>query len=394
MADIFLSWGLPDADRVLPIAARLRSLGLSVFEYSEEMRGGDDIKKRVVREVDAAQLALICFSDETANRPWIEREVAFAYASKEIRDPEKKLVPVWVGPHPDDRKPSLIDELGLAIEDLHASGDDGLLRLAEQVIAALGRDAPIVVPAVLLAMVSEQAEALIADGLDGPLASLRNLCCALGMPGDADLAAALRSRYGERPHDFAPFVPGESMRETLQKTVDRINARRRRERRRPLYLRWVGDTLFGGAGTAADEARTAFKSSPSLLVVDSISACCGEVRAHLDRLPHADNKGQAAVLWVPPFTSHTGGVEELLRRAARENPLLGDVFDEWVTSMRPASFTSLTPTTMDLAAERLLAHVPDEPDPDQACVEAVREVGRPARSLNAFVGATGGGGRR
>ena len=65
----------------------------------------------MIDEIDVARLALICFSDATAHRDWIEREATWAYqALRDPGKPMKRVVPVWIGAHPDDLRPKLIEE--------------------------------------------------------------------------------------------------------------------------------------------------------------------------------------------------------------------------------------------------------------------------------------------
>src|SRR5512145_2754909 len=106
---IFLSWSSPDKDRILPLRDRLRDVGLKLWEYSEDMPGGVNIHADIIKAINQVRVALICFTDATAQREWIVRESEWCF--KTLNDGDKQLryvIPVWVGDHPANDVPKIL----------------------------------------------------------------------------------------------------------------------------------------------------------------------------------------------------------------------------------------------------------------------------------------------
>ncbi|MCP3961681.1 MAG: toll/interleukin-1 receptor domain-containing protein [bacterium] len=143
MAEIFLSWGKPDEAAVMALVDQLRGLGLELFEYSADMPGGADISDEVMDQIDLARVVVICFSDATADREWIKTEVDWAYKTRHNYG-KLEILPVWVGPHPEGRRPHLLEE---SVVDLHGGGSAQYRKLVERIYELLDRPPPIVVPA-------------------------------------------------------------------------------------------------------------------------------------------------------------------------------------------------------------------------------------------------------
>lgn len=89
------------------------------------------------------------------------------------------LLPVWVGPHPNNKIPTVLQQNDVTVSDLAAGDNESLLRLLGDMNSKLGSASPRVVPAALFAMTQQQF-----DGLFNPQppAALMDLCVAHGMP--------------------------------------------------------------------------------------------------------------------------------------------------------------------------------------------------------------------
>jgi len=101
----------------------------------------------------------------------------------------------------------------------------------------------------------------------------------------------------------------------VQKVVREINT----SRPRPLLLRW-----YSRAELKTGEARDRWRRDHSLLLVDSISVLHATLANELLRLPHSGNVSRAALVWLPPYTRHTGPVEQLIESALDDGTFLGD----------------------------------------------------------------------
>src|SRR5947208_10337184 len=174
------------------------------------------IHETVNAAINAARLVVVCFSDETANREWITREVDWAF--KAIADGDRqtqKILPVWIGPHPENRIPALI--AANSVFDLAGSSDALFAKLALQTLENLGDEAPHSVPAALFSMTKSQCAELFGDWLapgqpKGPAyQGLQSLCRKLGMASPPELFELLSQRYGDRPEDLTPFQSGEPL---------------------------------------------------------------------------------------------------------------------------------------------------------------------------------------
>src|SRR5436309_2150692 len=108
MARIFVSWSSPDAAGVKPFLSRLRDLGLGVdlWEFSENMPAGVTIHEHVLDIIHQVDLAVVCFSDVTAERDWIRTETDWCYKERDDRRRQGgdfHILPVWIGPHPHNK---------------------------------------------------------------------------------------------------------------------------------------------------------------------------------------------------------------------------------------------------------------------------------------------------
>jgi TIR domain len=155
MAEIFISWGRPDQARVQVVCEQIRAAGFEVFEYTDDMRAGDNITKRVLTEINQARIAIICLSDEVVDRPWVALELAWAYQALDAGDrPMRAVAPLRVGELADGKRPAEIAHFGLYVADLlgPSDADWGIDKLIRDLCAQLNRQPPLVIPATVIAM--------------------------------------------------------------------------------------------------------------------------------------------------------------------------------------------------------------------------------------------------
>jgi TIR domain len=387
MPSVFLSYGSPDAAVVLRLRDRLKALGLEIWEYQGDMPAGADINETVLQAINEARLAIICFSDETAEREWITREVDWCF--KVVKDRAEKLgdfiLPLWVGPHPESKVPKLL--AGNSVFDLWSPGVDAALpRLAEDILARLGLEAPQVVPTALFAMTRTECGELFAKWAaipeDDPVhRGLCRLCAVLGMKNPPALFDLLLQRYDTRPEDFAPFQPGRPLIEMVYESLAKVNAARMAAGSRPIFLRWVHDELFG-TSEQNKEARDLWLSGDSLLILDSISAFHEKIQSRILRLPSSLDRSRAAVVWIPPYTQLTADLEEPLGTTVDIVDSLGDDFRRLEEEMkRSISFDTSTPLSLRLWLLRTFGSLSSASTPLQGNVAAMNS----RRRLNDYL---------
>lgn len=369
MASIFLSWSSPDKQDVLPLRDYLRDLGLDLWEYSEDMPAGGQIHQQVLSAINQVQVAILCFSDQTADRDWIRDEAAWCYQNYEDKTRSlKHIVPVWISAHPQDKIPQLLKSTSFPVIDLADGSAAARERLARKLFDLLGKEAPLVIPAALFAMTRKQCQKLFKGNPQNE--TLAKLCQAVGMPPPPNLFKSLADRYGERPEDLSPFRTGMPLLESLNATLREANRWRVETGRRPLLLRWMQDELAGVPPNQA--ARDLWASRDSLLVVDSVSTYHPEIELKLLKLPELT---RTALLWVPPYTHHLGLLESSLRTAAQAVPRLGDAFTVWENEpLRSIAFDTSTSVAFRLWLHRALTGVADQESPHPEAVAAMAEV--------------------
>ncbi len=338
MVDIFVSWGLPDAVVVKPMVERLRDAGFDVWSYTDSMLAGVNIPADVQRTIEHVSLALVLLSAASSARPWIATEVAWCVARQE-RDPAFRILPVRMGAVPEAQLPHLLanrryfDLPGGSID--HAN----MIRLADNLQGLLGYQAPLVVPARILAMTQQQFDDLLPDpgpggNPIGPAAQrVEELCRAVGMEPFPGLRAVLRQRYKECCEDFAPFTDDPTIEDRLLDVAHRIqrevNQQRRVAQLQPIWLRWCGDELFDATTAAGRELRERWQAGPSLLIVDSVSALHQGIREQFQNVPPSLYPKQAALLWVPPYTRHTVRLRQVTDNFVQILPNLHTRFQNW-----------------------------------------------------------------
>ncbi|HEX7676488.1 MAG TPA: toll/interleukin-1 receptor domain-containing protein, partial [Thermoanaerobaculia bacterium] len=394
MAGIFLSWSAPDVAAVDELKRLLGGLGMPIWEYRDEMLVGEQIHATVFDAIEESIAAIICFTDETADKPWIQRELDWAYAV--YGKDTTRILPVWIGAHPQNRRPSLVNELKISAGDLTSL--EGRERFVNTVLPAiLSLPVPLIVPAALFAMDKRRSETLFEE-LRASEEALKpeflSLCNVLGMPvppaGDPELVKKRlmeqwSRRYGPTTEDFSPFADTQRLVDVVQSTVDDANVIRRKDHHRPVFLRWMHNELRGVDGAEKRwAARDRWRDGRPLLIVDSISTLDMSLMNTINGLPDLKTKSgepeaRSAILWIPPYTLHTNALESLLRESASHVARIGDAFRDWSRqSEQQLTFDSPTSLSVRLWLHRTFVGLHDDNPPLESRVSSVQgEIGGP-----------------
>lgn len=380
MPYIFLSWGGTDGEQVAALKRELQSTSYEIWEYREGTAYGQTIHQNVLQAIHGAAAALFCFSDATANRPWIEREVGWAYSA--YKGDIKRIIPAWINDHPTDAMPSQIRDLDVPVADLHTNRIFALPALKTLLAEILQASPPIEIPAALIAMNQAQSMALAGElrANANRAASLRSLCLQFGMSETPEepLIDAWHLRYQPRREDFSPYLDGVSMIATVDDAVASANVNRVHAGERPISVRWIHDRLL-----AQDRyARDWWRSTQPLLVVDSVSTLCREMIVEIGRLPDFSH---ASLLWVPPYTRKTEAAEASLRLSVSEEPRIGDVFSDWERKAARGAFDSVTSMSARQWLRRVFFEATSKDSPRQTNVVKVRQEHPAMTSINAAI---------
>ena len=381
--DVFLSWSLDDAAAIGPLKDLLADVGLKVWEYSDASQAGGYIPQQVSDAVDAAKVAVICFSDATVDRNWIVTEADWARKSQ--LDEAKRLtgiLPVWVGPHPQNKLPPVLTQAQLNAFDF-ATPKPNLQKFLDDLFTLLERRAPRVTPAALFAMTDVQCQQVLQTPAIAQ--ELTTLCTAAGVPAGVDVLQLIASRYGANAGAFAPFVAGRTFVELTSDLLREANAIRVAGGRPPVLLKWMEDEIVGPGKQQA--ARDEWARSHSLLVIDAASSFHPDIQKRLLNLPIPKQPEHAALIWLPPFTNHTAPIEQSLQTAAAATNIghVDDAFCDWQRrdSLRSMTFDAFTSAGAALWLRRMLLDVEDAALPFAAHVNAMRAQNTARFSLSA-----------
>lgn len=369
MAGIFLSWSAPDQAQLDELKKLLVSLGYPIWEYRDGIAPGQQIHASVVDAIHDSLVTIVCFSDQTANREWLKREIDFAYVA--YGKDQTRILPVWIGPHPEKKRPPLVEELQVSTADLTSHAERERF-VRETLPGILGLPAPLVVPAAMFAMNRTDSAALFGELLQKDNSRSRQLlalCEQLGMKSPPELIEQWSDRYGDTAEDFSPFEDKQRLVDIVQATVDDANRIRRSHHHRPIVLRWMQDELCAEDERTKFAARKRWRAGRPLLIVDSVSAIDKERIELIDGLPN----DQATILWIPPYTLHTNAVETLLRQSASGLQKIGDAFEIWAESEQRLAFDAPTSLSVRLWLHRTLVDLRDENPPVGSVVSAVQE---------------------
>jgi TIR domain len=450
VTDIFISWGSPDRAMVEPLRDRLRDLGLDVWEYSEDMGVGEQIQERVMQVIAQSRIAIFCLSDEAVARPWIIKEInssAFAQTDGMI----ERLIPVQVGSLSHSNIPmEFKDRYILDLSDPERMSEE-MERLLEDIYEILGKRAPLVMPAAIFAMTKSESmelfkewaqdyaewlkaenektatptpgagdEGSAASGVENsagdeaapppPAAPPRagsgragqrpqpkitteqkefwELCKRVGMDDPPELFDFFQERYGDTPEQMTPFDSKKKIIDVINEILREVNKVRLEQSLRPIFLHWIPDYLFEMTDDEAEVVRDQWRSTDSLLIVDSVSTFYPPIKSKLLNVPPQ----RTALLWLPPYTRHTAGLEQSLRSSARAIPSLGDEFRDWGKHpKRSVSFDTSTSLALQVWLRRALFQVSDQASPLSENLESVSSEISPPSNIGAGIFGRGGG---
>jgi hypothetical protein len=361
MADLFLSWGGDELDAVTKLQRDIEAIGFTVWQYREGARCGNSIHDNVAKAIGAAQVSLFCFSDETAERKWIDDEVKIAYGR--YKGDTNRMIPVWIGSHPRKLMPPYVRELDLIVDDLYGNNEINLASFKRRLTELLKVDPPVEIPAALFAMDNTQSEALFGavQNTDVDWDPLKASCRTLGMDASPHLSAEWRNRYKATRNDFAPYGDDQSLIGLVRDAESSANVVRVRNGKPPLSVRWIHHDLTSRGTQEYENARDWWQETQPLLIIDSISMMHPKVALEIGDLP---DFGNAALIWVPPFTRKTACIEEPIRESVKMVGRIGDQFRKWTRfADRPAVFDNATALSMRLWLQRVLyeANLTEEP---------------------------------
>jgi hypothetical protein len=334
--DLFISWFSPDRDVVMPVINRLTHAGMQPMEYSHETAQGDagDLVNGYIKR---ARLAVFFISKDSAKRDWMAREVAWVY--KERRDraaighAPPAVLPITLGRiSPADLPGEIADYRFLKRLELPATNltESQITGIVEKIVATMGMVPPRVIPVALLAMTKKQAEQFLPT-LEKD-AAFKELCGAVGMKDFPQLGTELLSRYRENSDDFSPFEGENTLKQTIDVAIERINLTRPKESPR-LWLWWSTAEQLDGQSPYNKRLRDYVRQGASILILDAVTMCDGAVRDRfLAGLPQPGPKGRRATLWVPPYTKHTSRLQRLTQTTMRNFVQLMTLFDSWELS--------------------------------------------------------------
>jgi hypothetical protein len=344
---IFVSSASPDGAIVRGMLSRLRDLGLDppadvdlprIWHYEKEMEAGNFIFETVRDAIDQSSVAVLCLSDNALSRPWIVSEATLLkQAIIDRRIERDRVIPIKVGPVSDDKLEPVHDFITSQdqfVADVSKGEETELAKLAGQIHAKLGINAPKVLAIAMFAMTKTQAADLIKNWQQltaaGQQTPVSRICETVGLrpPQLFDLIA---SRYGDRPEDLMPFRD-ESVMQLVHRELNEANCRRVLNNDVPLFPRWVHGELLGDDVEQAERARQVWRENDSLLIVDSISTYKPELVARLGRIPDLLPQ-KSAVVCLPPYTRQTVALEEAFQDAFAHN-LDASRLSEWFTSWR------------------------------------------------------------
>jgi len=345
-SEIFFSWASPDRETAVPILGRMRDAGLPVTEYSNDMLLGDIIPQWVVDAIERARIVVACVSAAAlAHSTWVKTEVDQA-AARLVRteNPLERLIVIRIGQVPDGWQSGLLQTNPVRYYDLPGvPGEAELERLIVDLQVALGLDAPYVIPAALCAMTADEFDRLRRSADPDQIERLVALCRRLGMPDTPELWDELARRHGVTSEDFAPYADGRSLIQVTQAVVRHVNERRRDNGRSPVYLRW-----YSRAELLDASLRPNWKKAHTVLFVDSVSALYPAVTVGLPPPSHSEDPRKAAVIYLPPYTRHTGELERLIEASVAGQLYLSDTFQSWRDEDGLASLAFDIPTETSL----------------------------------------------
>lgn len=382
MADVFISFGSPDAICVNELARRLRAAGIDHFKYDDDSRGtlpGGSVGEQVALQISAARVAILCMSDQAVGRDWLQREFFacfFAYVSE--RNPMCRLLLVKVGSFQSQNMPSFLGDPVLFDLASPERKELDTNRLLAAIREALNLPRPRVIPSVMLAMRGDEPQTVGANHQLWPL--VRDVSTAAGMSWNEPLPLELLSRYGETSRDFAPY-PSVTMEQLVNDAVEAINATRSRKDA-PLDIAWYESTwLVGNSEDAKFARKEHFVPGSYLVVVDSISLLHDRVLEEFRSITAVTGRNDLrAFIWVPPYTLHSAVIEDRIATMTASNLVLEPAFSDWTTVMsRAIAFDAPGKTSAKRWVHSALTSLVAQTGP---IASRVREVAAQAHSID------------
>jgi TIR domain len=363
-SEIFFSWASPDQEIAGLILGRLRDAGLPVTDYSNDMSAGERIPQWVVDAIEEARVVVACVSAAAlAHSGWVKTEVDQAAARLvRTKNPLERLVVIRIGEIRDGWESELLKNAPVRYRDLAGLPSEAdQEQLVLDVGIALGPDAPYVIPAALYAMTGAEFAKLRRSADSAQVGRLAALCRSLGMPNTPELWDELAQRHGDTCEDFAPYADGRSLIQVTQDVVHNVNKRRIHNGQPPVHLRW-----YSRAELRDPQLRPKWKKAHTILFVDSVSALYPSVADDLRPPPPSHDPRKAAVIYLPPYTRHTGELEDLIKESLVDQVYLSDIFQSWREENDLASLAFDIPTETSLKRwldQLLLALDAEQRDP-------------------------------
>jgi hypothetical protein len=346
MSGIFVGWALPDSEVADRAVSRLRDVGLQVAEYTDGMLPGDPIRDWIVNAIEEARVVVVFVSAAGLDHSdWVREEMTLA-AGRLSRASNKleRLIVVRIGVFSSDRLPNMLSQQQIRFFDIEDALDESQLeRLVGGVCESFKPSVPVVIPAAMYAMTAIEFAAMRGSADAAQKSRLVALCRSVGMPNEPVLWDELSRRHSATSEEFAPYADRQSLIQVTQDVVRGVNGTRKSNGRRPLYLRW-----FSHEELRQKAVRDQWARGPSILFVDSVSILDPDFMQRLQRLPHPREPRQAAVICLPPYTRHTGELEQLIEDCLEGQEFLSDRFREWRDENGLASLAFDIPTETSL----------------------------------------------
>ncbi len=330
MSDVFISWGgAADKPTVGELATRLSDVGLSVFEYTRNMDPGDPIDARVLQEIESAKAAIVCISDTSIPREWVQNEIAWLHAAKQRANGLlRAIIPVQTGVLDAQQIPRLLSNTVVYHFEPNApsSRETALEDLIRAIFKSLGKQVPIPFPALILAMSAPQFNAL-GQVMPQPEADI----CAPFTAAVNAFPRAFAPRYGTDALDFRPFEPGKPLVQVVSLAIRELNKARIYRNSPALALQWMNADLWSRDQGRQQRAGAMLRSNARLLIIDSLSMYHPDVRQMLNDLPDLE-PDRTALVWMPAYSHWTGQFQDRLLNATVQPPRVRYLFEDWIRS--------------------------------------------------------------
>jgi hypothetical protein len=314
------------------------------------MRAGP-IAEQVLKEIHKAKLALFLISDATAAREWFRRELDWCYSDEcDLDRPMKHMVIAGVGSLDVNQLNDLIQNQYVYDFNAPVSYEKTVCRLIEDIHEKLGYKKPMVIPATVFAMTSDETRAL--NQIENQLARVTELYRQAGIGQEEDWGGTFSSRYGETPETFAPFSNEDTIKDLFQSVLRQVNQGSAASTR--ALIQWYDRRLLVAETDEGDQARNEWRRDCHVLIIDAVSLLINKIAADLTSvLSLTRNELRRALVWIPPFTRHAGYLQNLINQIEKPMPLRS-LLQDWQT--RPECCVTFDAAT-NVSLCRWLAYV-------------------------------------